>query len=45
MAYALEYLNNGFDTEDKKWKGTLVDLLKDNNMPADRIKAVEEYME
>ncbi|MBQ6867597.1 MAG: hypothetical protein IJO16_02865, partial [Clostridia bacterium] len=45
VAYALQYLNNSFDTEDRKWDGTFVDLLKATNYNADRIKAVEEYKE
>ena len=45
VAYALQYLNNSFDTDEKKWKGSLVDFLNSTGTYPERVKLVEEYKE
>ncbi|MBR5265096.1 MAG: amidohydrolase [Clostridia bacterium] len=45
LAYAFEFLNNGFDTDDRKMKTSYVDFLKSINAPDAQIKKVEEYNE
>ena len=45
LAYTFEYLNNGFDTDDRKMKVKYVDFLKSINAPAEQIKKIEEYKE
>ena len=43
LAYTFEYLENGFDTDDRKMKVRYVDFLKSINAPAEQIKKIEEY--